>query len=202
MRVLRAVIVAVTCSIGAWFGLGGVAVAVDTICYTYDTLGRLDLAEYDPSSGGDSSLDYAYDANHNITNTTEATSGSPACSTPSGSGISAPADDPGPGFNIASNSPPVAGNDNEANLNFNAGSRIIYVLANDSDPDGDPIEIIAVWGADHGTLTNNSGASISYDAISTGDDTFYYTIADDRYGEDTATVTIRVTGGGCGGEEC
>lgn len=194
MRVLRTVAAALSCGFGAWLGTAEPAFAVDTICYTYDTLGRLELAEYDPSSGSESRLDYAYDANHNITNTTEATSGSPACSTPSGTGISAPAADPGPGFNIASNIPPVAVNDNAGTLNLSIGVKTIYVLTNDSDADSDPISIISISGVSLGTATTN-GTSITYEATQSGTDVFSYTISDGRFGEDTGSVTITITGG-------
>jgi len=69
----------------------------------------------------------------------------------------------------------------------------IPVLANDSDPDGDPLAITATTPPAFGTIVV-SGGSIAYTpavAGVTGTDTFTYTISDGRGG--TATATVRVT---------
>jgi len=69
------------------------------------------------------------------------------------------------------------------------------LLANDSDPDGDPIFIIAHTEPSHGVLIIGSGGQYVYRAFPTfegGTDTFTYTISDPGGLTDTATVTIMV----------
>lgn len=68
------------------------------------------------------------------------------------------------------------------------------VLANDSDPDGDAIVIVAVGAPAHGTATI-SGSKISYTPAPgyVGPDSFTYTIADPKGLTSIATVSITVT---------
>ncbi|MET0225274.1 MAG: Ig-like domain-containing protein, partial [Dokdonella sp.] len=67
----------------------------------------------------------------------------------------------------------------------------IDVLANDSDPDGDPLAISAVTAAAHG-VTAISGTHIVYtpSAGYAGSDRFRYTVSDSRGGSATATVSV------------
>jgi hypothetical protein len=69
------------------------------------------------------------------------------------------------------------------------------VLANDSDPDSDPLSVDSVTQGSNGSVTNN-GADVTYtpDAGWTGIDTFTYTATDGNGGFDTATVTVDVNG--------
>src|SRR5205814_831729 len=69
----------------------------------------------------------------------------------------------------------------------------IAVLANDSDPDGDPLSVIGVGAPAHGTALANANGTISYTphADFNGTDSFTYTISD-GHGE-TATATVSVT---------
>lgn len=69
----------------------------------------------------------------------------------------------------------------------------ISVLANDYDPDGDPLTLVSVGPAGHGTTTI-AGDAISYAPVAgfCGVDSFSYTIADDYGGEATGTVTVMV----------
>ncbi len=88
------------------------------------------------------------------------------------------------------------------------------VLANDSDPDGDALNVSAVEGvagnvgtqitlASGALLTMNADGSYSYDpngqfdALNDGEtatDTFTYTVSDGNGGTDTATVTVTING--------
>ena len=70
----------------------------------------------------------------------------------------------------------------------------IAVLANDTDPDGDPLSITSVTVPANGTAVV-SGTSIAYtpSAGFQGTDTFSYTISDGRGGTATTTVTVTVT---------
>jgi Ca2+-binding RTX toxin-like protein len=75
------------------------------------------------------------------------------------------------------------------------GSVEINVLANDFDPDGDPISIVAVSEATHGTVLQKTGGALLYTPRSdfNGNDSFTYRIADDKYGKSYGKVTVTVT---------
>lgn len=67
------------------------------------------------------------------------------------------------------------------------------LLANDSDPDGDPLQIVSVQGASHGTVSIAQNGNIVYsaDGAYVGTDSFTYTLSDGR-AVDSATVAVRV----------
>jgi outer membrane protein OmpA-like peptidoglycan-associated protein len=90
--------------------------------------------------------------------------------------------------------PPVAVND-VFTVTGNSASSALDVLANDSDPDGDPLTIVSVGVPAHGTAAIAAGR-ISYTPAAgyTGTDAFTYTIADPKGLTSSATVTITVTG--------
>lgn len=66
----------------------------------------------------------------------------------------------------------------------------IGVLANDYDPDGDPLTIISVTGSAEVSL---DGSYIEYDTTgSTGTQVLYYTIDDGHGGQATGTLTVKI----------
>ncbi|MFC1980298.1 S8 family serine peptidase [Chloroflexota bacterium] len=71
---------------------------------------------------------------------------------------------------------------------------IIDVLANDSDPDLDPLDVTAVSDPAHGTAAINFDDTVTYtpDAGYNGPDAFTYTISDGQGGTDTANVSVTV----------
>ncbi len=71
---------------------------------------------------------------------------------------------------------------------------VINVLANDTDPDSDPLTVAAVT-AGNGTVTINGDGTINYtpDANFNGSDTIVYQISDGNGGVSTASVTVTVT---------
>ncbi|MBW2185857.1 MAG: tandem-95 repeat protein, partial [Deltaproteobacteria bacterium] len=80
---------------------------------------------------------------------------------------------------------------------------VIPVLANDSDPDGDPLEIVSFTQPEIGTVTQNPDGTFTYDPDGqfeglpvgeTATETFTYTISDGQGGSDTAMVTVTITG--------
>jgi VCBS repeat-containing protein len=89
------------------------------------------------------------------------------------------------------------------------------VLANDSDPDGDPLSVVLAAGPGHGTLTLNDDGSFSYTPAANfnGTDSFTYRASDGALTSSVATVTITVTavndaptvtvaaGGTCGADD-
>jgi hypothetical protein len=88
---------------------------------------------------------------------------------------------------------PVANNDVASVV---SGTSVgIPVLANDSDPDKAPLEIVQVATPAHGTAHTDGSGTIYYaPALGfTGTDAFNYTIADPAGAEATATVTVTVT---------
>ena len=93
-----------------------------------------------------------------------------------------------------SNQAPVAVNDDGGVLK--GYDTDIDVLANDSDPDGDALTVIAVehTGPGNATITINSDNTVHYQSIHgySGNDTFEYTISDGHGGTAKATVTVYV----------
>lgn len=91
-------------------------------------------------------------------------------------------------FTLA-NGTPVAGPDTFV-LQTTSTTKL-NVLANDSDPDGDTLEIIDVTEPENGTATI-TGTQITYQPGPgfSGSDSFSYTIDDGNGGEATAQVTI------------
>src|SRR5204863_438026 len=71
---------------------------------------------------------------------------------------------------------------------------IAGVLANDSDPDGDPMSAAVVVGPANGTLTLNADGSLNYvpNANFNGIDSFTYQASDGTLTSDPATVTIDI----------
>jgi large repetitive protein len=92
------------------------------------------------------------------------------------------------------NPPPTAANDS-ATTAEDTPIAAINVLANDRDPDGDPLTVTAAT-ASSGTVTINPDGTLRYvpNANFNGTDTIRYTISDGQGGTATATVTVTVTG--------
>jgi hypothetical protein len=87
------------------------------------------------------------------------------------------------------NRPPAAINDSASTRK--AAPVTITVLANDSDPDKDPLSIIAWTQGASGTVVLDNGSLIYTPRKGfTGTDTFTYTISD---GIEQATATVTVT---------
>ncbi len=71
------------------------------------------------------------------------------------------------------------------------------LLANDVDPDGDPISVCATGSPQYGTLAPNGKTAVTYtppDGCAVGLDSFPYTVCDKPGGSDTATVWISIGG--------
>ena len=97
---------------------------------------------------------------------------------------------------VLANQPPEA-NDNQFTVEQDSVDNALDVLANDSDPDGDPLTIVSV------SAPGNGQAAISGDVILytpaagfVGTDSFTYTIDDGFGGQATATVTVTVQASG------
>ena len=89
------------------------------------------------------------------------------------------------------NRAPIAQNDV---FSMNSGATaMLDVLANDSDPDQDPLKIVSVTQPAHGNASV-SGNRISYTPAAdfVGKETFSYTIADDKGATASAQVTVTV----------
>ena len=92
---------------------------------------------------------------------------------------------------VSPNQPPVA-NDVQASTPRTQPVDI-DVMANDSDPDGDPLSIIGFTQPANGTVSQ-VGDLLRYqpDQLFYGQDSFDYSISDGRGGEATANVTVDV----------
>ena len=89
------------------------------------------------------------------------------------------------------NDPPDAVDDEAETLEDEA--LVVDVLANDTDPDGDPLRIVSATAPAHGTATPGAGGVRYAPALNYhGQDSFDYTIADPGGLTDTATVTVTV----------
>jgi hypothetical protein len=92
----------------------------------------------------------------------------------------------------------VASNDNGFTTVQNTALTIAgsTLLANDSDPDADPLTITGVSGATNGTVAFNSqNNTVTFTPTSgfTGDAGFSYSISDGKGGTSTAQVSLSVT---------
>ncbi|MCE9665879.1 Ig-like domain-containing protein [Halomonas sp. M5N1S17] len=90
------------------------------------------------------------------------------------------------------NSPPVANDDTASTTQGQAVQ--IAVLANDSDPDGDPLTVGTVTQPSNGSVSINTDGTITYtpDAGFFGSDSFTYRASDGDLLSDPATVLITV----------
>jgi RHS repeat-associated protein len=72
---------------------------------------------------------------------------------------------------------------------------MIPVLANDHDPQGDPLTVIRIGAPSHGAASLNADGTVAYlpQADYLGGDSFPYTISDGRFGTARAIVTVTVT---------
>lgn len=93
---------------------------------------------------------------------------------------------------IVSNDPPVAQPDTAETIS--GEPVLIDVLANDSDPNGDSLSLVAVSAASGGT-TSIAGDQVRYepDQSFSGTDSFTYTLRDAGGAEVTGEVTVMVT---------
>jgi large repetitive protein len=94
---------------------------------------------------------------------------------------------------FATNCPPNANDDPATTKEDN--SVTINVLANDTDPEGDPLMVSSVTQPANGSAVLNADNTVTYTPKSdfNGSDSFTYTVADDHGGTDKATVNITVT---------
>ncbi|HMN28067.1 MAG TPA: Ig-like domain-containing protein [Caldilineaceae bacterium] len=89
------------------------------------------------------------------------------------------------------NEPPLAIDDTATTVTSQPVT--IPVLANDSDPDGEPLSVIVVPTPQHGTASNQGNGSLVYTSTAAfvGTDLFSYTVSDGAL-RATATVTVTV----------
>ncbi|MDE3098333.1 MAG: cadherin-like domain-containing protein, partial [Verrucomicrobiota bacterium] len=95
------------------------------------------------------------------------------------------------------NQPPVAADDYET-VAMNSSDNVLDVLSNDSDPDGDPLTIVAVTKPQYGSAAIAvGGTAIEYTPpyFERGSDVFRYEISDGSGGTAWATVYMTVNGG-------
>jgi Bacterial Ig domain/YDG domain/Bacterial cadherin-like domain len=91
-------------------------------------------------------------------------------------------------------SPPIAVNDSGVTAMDTPVT--INVLANDWDPNGDPLTIVSAGPAPHGNVQVNNNGTVTYTPFGgmgyQGIDSFQYQISDGHGGTATATVTVTV----------
>lgn len=71
---------------------------------------------------------------------------------------------------------------------------VIHVLANDTDPEDDPLSVDIVTAPAHGVATASPDGTVTYVPATgfSGEDRFSYRVSDGHGGADTATVTLTV----------
>jgi hypothetical protein len=90
---------------------------------------------------------------------------------------------------------PVAYDDQFATPPDSAGN-YLGVLANDVDPDGDPLTVLSVGTPSNGTADTDGSAVIYTPTLGfNGVDTFTYTVADPDFQTDTGTLSVTVGAG-------
>jgi hypothetical protein len=97
------------------------------------------------------------------------------------------------------NHAPVAVNDNGLVVQYDTALSIsaASLIANDNDPDGDPLSIVAVGNAANGAVafnSQNNTITFTPNASYSGGASFSYTIADSHGGTASATVSLSVGG--------
>lgn len=93
---------------------------------------------------------------------------------------------------LAENSPPFAKDDA---FTLEAGqTTVLAILANDGDPDGDPLQVVSYTMPDHGSLAFNPDRTFSYTSAVgyQGADQFTYTIRDNRGASASASVLLAI----------
>ncbi|WP_241392599.1 G8 domain-containing protein [Rippkaea orientalis] len=95
-------------------------------------------------------------------------------------------------FSGTQNTPPLAVNDVAKTVKNQ--SVMINVTANDSDADGDFLFIKSVSQATNGTVVNNGDGTVTYTPYTqfVGNDSFEYTIVDEKGATSKATVSLTV----------
>ncbi|MDT0275951.1 S8 family serine peptidase [Blastococcus goldschmidtiae] len=95
------------------------------------------------------------------------------------------------GGTVPVNTAPVATADT-VSLPYNPGTRTLAVTANDTDADGDPLQIVSATQGTYGTVATTA-TSLQYTPTRSGPfaDTVTYTVSDGRGG--TAVGTVRVS---------
>jgi hypothetical protein len=152
--------------------------AAETIDYSYDPLGRLTQASRWQPGGDGARLGFQYDPAGNRARQTVSLD------------AAAPSTPPPPPS--APNLAPVTQDDQLATGSCALQSSV-NVVANDHDPDGDPLTVTSVSGATLGTASvSSSGMSIVYNPNSAGTDTVTYTIADGKGGSATGRLVVTV----------
>ncbi|QFU17874.1 DUF4082 domain-containing protein [Microvirga thermotolerans] len=101
------------------------------------------------------------------------------------------------------NRPPVASNDSGYSTTANTALAIpaTSLLANDTDPDGDPLSITGVSAPSNGTVAFNAQTNtVTFTPAAgyTGQAGFTYTVGDGRGGSSSASVSLNVTAPGSG----
>jgi hypothetical protein len=88
--------------------------------------------------------------------------------------------------------PPAPANDTASTY---AGQAVlINVLANDTDPDADPLTLTSATQGQHGSVVVNTNGTVTYTPAAgfSGADSFTYTVSDGRGGTASASVSVTV----------
>jgi hypothetical protein len=163
--------------------IGGVALAGETVTYSYDALGRLVEVSTKGGPNDGVSVGTGYDPAGNRCVYTVASGGAVNVACTGGGGGGPPG-----------NQPPVTVPDSLSVEQCESGT--VNVTANDSDPEGNlPLTVTGVEGGAMGTASIESATTIRYTSIGgLGPDVITYTVADSLGATSTGTLNVSVTG--------
>lgn len=153
---------------GALVWAAGSVRAAEAVVYGYDVLGRIASACFVETAR---LITFSYDA-----------AGNRSSVVTTGAGCGAPGQTP--------NQPPQAVNDAVSGPYYTFDTVPINVLANDSDPDGDPLTITDAVCVSGGCLVFINGGTLSITGTTAGTKSVTYTISDGRGGTDSATAMV------------
>ncbi|MFL6845188.1 MAG: Ig-like domain-containing protein [Allosphingosinicella sp.] len=184
--------------------LATAAQAGETITYSYDDLGRLTIVSHSGTVNNNVNAGYNYDSadNRSSVNVVVGALPSPPPSPPPPPppppppAPPPPTPPPPPGPPPPPNHPPVTVADSLILARCTTGT--VNLLANDSDPDGNPLSVVALSEATKGSAFIGSGGEIGYEAGSvTGGETLVYTASDSHGAMTNGNLNVTITGGNC-----
>ena len=189
---VRTVLMPIGCGILACTMYSIPSIASDQVCYTYDELARIQIADYDNNA----KIEYQLDAHGNRLSLERSATGSGNCPMPTGIEGEGDLED-GTTNGWIRNLDPVAGDFNVPGYIPVSEITTIPILPHVTDPEGNPMTVIAAHTANRGGSVSIStdGTVLEYTShaglqCNHAQDVITYTISDGRGGTATAEINV------------